>query len=118
MRRRRDEGQKTGNAHLDPVWLWNWQEGFQEVKATFRSALDRMKEDKDFVFTCSSAAFYEWVEKNNPAMFAEIRKRVEEGRWELAGGYSRTATSRPGKPLCVRGCMDSVIFWRSSEKWR
>lgn len=36
-----------GNAHLDPVWLWNWQEGFQEVKATFRSALDRMKEDEN-----------------------------------------------------------------------
>ena len=31
-----------GNAHLDPVWLWQWQEGFAEVKATFRSALDRM----------------------------------------------------------------------------
>ncbi len=28
-----------GNAHLDPVWLWRWQEGFQETKATFRSAL-------------------------------------------------------------------------------
>ena len=58
-----------GNAHLDPVWLWNWQEGFQEVKATFRSALDRMNEDPDFVFTCSAASYYEWVEKNNPAMF-------------------------------------------------
>ena len=22
-----------GNAHIDPVWLWNWQEGFQEIKA-------------------------------------------------------------------------------------
>ena len=53
-----------GNAHLDPVWLWNWQEGFQEAKATFQSALDRMEEDENFVFTCSSAAFYEWVEKN------------------------------------------------------
>ncbi|MDO4292515.1 MAG: glycoside hydrolase family 38 C-terminal domain-containing protein [Eubacteriales bacterium] len=76
-----------GNAHLDPVWLWNWQEGFQEAKATFQSALDRMDEDPDFVFTCSSAAFYEWIEKNNPAMFARIKKRVEEGRWELAGGW-------------------------------
>lgn len=76
-----------GNAHLDPVWLWNWQEGFQEAKATFRSALDRMKEDEDFVFTCSSAAYYEWIEKNNPAMFEEIRQRVKEGRWELAGGW-------------------------------
>ena len=76
-----------GNAHLDPVWLWNWQEGFQEVKATFRSALDRMNEDPDFVFTCSAASYYEWVEKNTPAMFREIQQRVREGRWELAGGW-------------------------------
>lgn len=76
-----------GNAHLDPVWLWNWQEGFQEAKATFQSALDRMDEEEDFVFTCSSAAFYEWVEKNNPAMFVRIKKRVEEGRLELVGGW-------------------------------
>ena len=33
-----------GHAHIDPVWLWRWQEGFHEVKATFRSALDRMNE--------------------------------------------------------------------------
>lgn len=76
-----------GNAHLDPVWLWNWQEGFQEVKATFRSALDRMKESEDFIFTCSAAAYYEWVEKNCPEMFEEIRERIKEGRWEIVGGW-------------------------------
>lgn len=37
-----------GNAHLDPVWLWNWQEGYTEVLSTFRSALDRMKENLRF----------------------------------------------------------------------
>ena len=76
-----------GNAHLDPVWLWNWQEGFAEVKATFRSALDRMKEDPDFIFTSSSARHYEWVEKNCPEMFCEIKERVREGRWEIVGGW-------------------------------
>ncbi|MBQ7049520.1 MAG: alpha-mannosidase [Firmicutes bacterium] len=76
-----------GNAHLDPVWLWNWQEGFQEVKATFKSVLDRMNEDGEFVFTCSSAAFFEWVEKNNSSMFEEIKSRVQEGRIELVGGW-------------------------------
>ncbi len=76
-----------GNAHLDPVWLWQWQEGLQEVKATFRSALDRMNEFPDFVFTSSSAAYYEWVEQNDPAMFAEIRQRVAEGRWRIVGGW-------------------------------
>ena len=37
---------------------------------------DRMNEDGGFVFTCSSAAFFEWVEKNNPSMFEEIKRRV------------------------------------------
>lgn len=76
-----------GNAHLDPVWLWQWQEGFQEAKATFRSALDRLKEYEDFIFTSSSAAIYEWVENNDPEMFEEIRQRVAEGRWQIMGGW-------------------------------
>src|SRR5688500_18676001 len=79
--------QMIGNAHIDPVWLWHWQEGFQEVKATFRSALDRLAESEDVLFTASSACFYAWVEDNDPAMFAEIRARVAEGRWSLVGGW-------------------------------
>lgn len=76
-----------GNAHIDPVWLWNWQEGFAETLATFDSALKRIDEFDDFVFTASSAAFYEWVEQVNPEMFTQIQRRVREGRWELAGGW-------------------------------
>ncbi|WP_123040253.1 alpha-mannosidase [Cohnella candidum] len=76
-----------GNAHLDPVWLWQWQEGVQETKATFRSVLDRMNEYPDFIFTSSSAAFYEWVEENEPKMFEEIKQRIREGRWQICGGW-------------------------------
>ena len=76
-----------GGAHIDPVWLWPWQEGFHEVKATFRSALDRMNEYPEFIFVASSSAFYEWVEQSDPAMFAEIQQRVAEGRWQLVGGW-------------------------------
>ena len=76
-----------GNAHIDSVWLWPWQEGFQEVRATFRSALDRMAETDGFIFTASSAAMYAWVEEVDPAMFAEIQQRVAEGRWHITGGW-------------------------------
>ena len=75
-----------GNAHIDPVWLWNWQEGFSEIKATFRSALDRMNECEDFVFTAAGASYYQWIEENEPEMLEEIRRRVKEGRWVIAGG--------------------------------
>lgn len=77
----------VGHAHIDPTWLWRWTEGFEEVRATFRSALDRMDETPAFKFTASSACFYEWVKNVDPAMFEEIRARVKEGRWELAGGW-------------------------------
>jgi alpha-mannosidase len=76
-----------GHAHIDPVWLWRWPEGFAEIRATFRSALDRMKETPGYIFTASSAAFYEWVERCDPAMFREIRKRVADGRWMPIGGW-------------------------------
>lgn len=75
-----------GNAHIDPVWLWRWPEGMHEVLATLRSALDRLRESDDFVFTASSSAFFAWVEDNDPEMFAEIRQRVAEGRFEIVGG--------------------------------
>jgi alpha-mannosidase len=76
-----------GNSHIDPVWLWQWPEGYQEIRATFRSALDRMKEYPEFIFTCDSVAYYEWIAEIDPEMFAEIRERVAEGRWELVGGW-------------------------------
>jgi alpha-mannosidase len=76
-----------GNAHIDPVWLWQWPEGYQEVRATFQSAVDRMDEYPDFVFTCDSVVFFEWVEESDPALFEQIRRRVAEGRFQIVGGW-------------------------------
>ena len=35
----------VGTTHFDPVWMWTWDEGMASIRSTFRSALDRMKED-------------------------------------------------------------------------
>ena len=77
----------VGNAHLDPIWMWRWQEGSAEAKATVRSALDRMKEFPDFKFVCSSSSVYRWIEEFDPDMFEEIRARVAEGRFVIVGGW-------------------------------
>lgn len=77
----------VGNAHLDPIWMWKWQEGSTEAKATVRSALDRMKEFPDFKFVCSSSSVYEWVEEFDPDMFEEIKARVAQGRFIIVGGW-------------------------------
>ncbi|MEI6679856.1 MAG: glycoside hydrolase family 38 C-terminal domain-containing protein [Mariniphaga sp.] len=76
-----------GHGHIDPVWLWPMSEGISIVYSTFRSALDRMNETPDFKFTASSAQFYQWVADNDPKMFEQIKKRVDEGRWSVVGGW-------------------------------
>ncbi len=75
-----------GNAHLDPVWLWRFQDGLSEIKATFRSALDRIEECDEFIFTSACAFYYKWVEDNCPEMFEEIKAAVKAGRWSVVGG--------------------------------
>ena len=64
----------VGNAHLDPVWMWRWQEGSCEAKHTLRSALDRIKEFPEFTFVCGASQVFEWVEEYDPAMFEEIKE--------------------------------------------
>jgi alpha-mannosidase len=76
-----------GNAHIDPVWLWPWREGYQEARATFRSAVDRMAEYEDFRFTCDQMVLLAWVEESEPELFDAIRGLVAEGRWVNAGGW-------------------------------
>ena len=77
----------VGNAHLDPAWMWKWQEGSTSAKATVRSALDRMNEYPDFKFVCSSASVYKWIEDFDPKMFEEVKQRVKEGRFIIVGGW-------------------------------
>lgn len=77
----------VGNAHIDPVWMWRWQEGSCEAKGTIRSALDRMKEYPEFVFICGASQIFEWIEEFDPDMFEEIQQRVKEGRFVIVNGW-------------------------------
>ena len=76
----------VGNAHIDMAWLWPWTETVEVVRDTFRTALQLMDEYPGFTYTQSSVRDYEWLRDKYPSEFAEIQKRVKEGRWELVGG--------------------------------
>jgi len=75
-----------GNAHLDPVWLWDREEGLDAALATVRSACDRLDEFPDFVFTCSASWMHAQVETVDPELYSRLRAHVEAGRWRLVGG--------------------------------
>jgi alpha-mannosidase len=76
----------TGNSHIDAAWLWPWTETVDVVKRTFGTALQLMYEYPQYTYTQSAAAYNEWMAQKYPDMNAEIKKRIEEGRWEIVGG--------------------------------
>ncbi len=76
----------VGHAHIDMNWLWNGAETEQVTHDTFRQVLSFMDEFPDFTFSQSQASTYRIIETLDPALFARIRQRVAEGRWELLGG--------------------------------
>ncbi|MCE5280072.1 MAG: glycoside hydrolase family 38 C-terminal domain-containing protein [Planctomycetaceae bacterium] len=75
------------NAHLDPVWLWQWQEGAAEAISTFRTAADFCEQFDGFVFNHNEAILYRWVEEYEPQLFARIQRLVKQGRWHIMGGW-------------------------------
>ena len=91
-----------GHSHIDAAWLWPWRDGADTALNTFRSALNRMNENPDFCYSHSSSTHYRWVERADPKMFAEVRRRVQEGRWEVVGAW-------PVEPDCNIPATESFV---------
>lgn len=68
------------NAHLDPIWLWEKDEGIAEAISTFRTAADFCDEYDGFVFNHNEAVLYEWVEEHDPTLFSRIQQLVRDGK--------------------------------------
>ena len=75
------------NAHLDPVWQWEWEEGAAEAISTFRVAADLCDTFGDYVFCHNESILYRWVEEYEPELFQRIEKLVKDGRWHVMGGW-------------------------------
>ena len=75
------------NAHIDPVWLWEWEEGAATAISTFRVAADLCEQYDDFIFNHNEAILYQWVEEYEPDLFRRIQDLVAQGKWHIMGGW-------------------------------
>lgn len=89
-----------GNTHFDPVWLWKWDEGMLSIHSTFRSALDRISENNEFIYSFACPPVFEWIKQIDPEMYEEIKIRIKEERWELCEGWWL-------QPDCFSACGES-----------
>ena len=102
------------NAHLDPVWLWDWREGLNEGLITVRTILDLMDEEKDLTFIRGESLIYEHIEETDPATFRRIARYVKAGRWDIVGGtYVQPDTNLAGAETLARQFTRGLLYFES-----
>ena len=75
------------NAHLDPVWLWQWPDGAAEAISTFRTAAELCEEHDSFIFNHNEVVLYDWIREYEPELFHRIQRLVRAGKWHIMGGW-------------------------------
>ena len=76
----------VGHAHIDVAWLWTLGQTVRKSGRTFSTVLRLMEQFPDYTFSQSQAQLYAYTEQYYPELFAQIKERIAEGRWEPMGG--------------------------------
>jgi len=74
----------VAHAHIDMDWMWSWPETVAITNDTFTTVLKLMEEFDDLCFVQSQASVYRIIQRYNPELLEQIKRRVAEGRWEPA----------------------------------
>jgi len=74
------------NAHIDPIWQWDWPEGVSATLSTFYSAA-KLCDEFDYIFCHNEVTVYKYAEEYAPELFAKIQALVKAGKWHIMGGW-------------------------------
>ena len=75
-----------GHAHLDTAWLWPLAETHRKAVRTFSSQLRLIERYPEHRFACSQAQQYDWIRREQPGLYDEIRAAAAAGNWVPVGG--------------------------------
>ncbi|MFQ3587899.1 MAG: alpha-mannosidase [Fimbriimonadaceae bacterium] len=75
----------VGHAHLDTAWLWPLAITRLKMAHTTANQLRLIERYPEYVFVHSQASQYEWLEKEYPGLFEQVKAAVDRGQWEPVG---------------------------------
>lgn len=100
------------NAHIDPVWQWERDEGVGLALSTFKTAADLCEGSESFVFCHNEALLYEWAADYAPELFSRIKKLIKNSKWRIIGGwYLQPDCNMPSGEAVIRQIMSGYRFF-------
>lgn len=74
-----------GHTHIDVAWLWTLAQTREKAQRSFSTVLRLMERYPDYIFMSSQPQLYQYVKEQDPELYAKIKERIAEGRWEVEG---------------------------------
>lgn len=100
------------HSHYDAIWIFSKEENF-DINCNFiiKKAIEILKNEKDFKFIIEQTYLLENIENSYPELFSEIKKFVEEGRIEIAGGeYLMADVMLPSGEVLIREILEGKAY--------
>jgi alpha-mannosidase len=75
----------TGHAHQDLAWHWPYWRTHQKIAHTVANVLSLMERYPFYHYSQSQPQALQWLKEDMPAIYARVKERVAEGRFEPVG---------------------------------
>lgn len=117
------------HSHYDAIWIFSKEENFDiNCNYIIKKAIEILKTEKDFKFIIEQTYLLENIEISYPELFSEIKRFVQDGRIEIAGGeYLMSDVMLPSGEVLIREILegknyvkekfgkDIVVSWGADE---
>jgi alpha-mannosidase len=108
-----------GHSHMDTAWLWTMQETIRKCARTYSEALNLMDQYPEYMFLQSAPYHSQWMKDYYPALFAKIKQRVAEGRWEPNGGmWVEPDCNMPSGESLIRQFLEGYKFTKAHYNYQ
>ncbi|WP_237690978.1 alpha-mannosidase [Paenibacillus caui] len=103
----------VGHCHIDVAWLWRLKHTREKAARSFSTVLQLMDRFPEYVFIQSQPQLYAYLKKDFPTLYARIKERVKEGKWEATGAmWLESDCNIPSGESLVRQILIGKRFFR------
>lgn len=104
----------VSNSHLDTQWRW-------DVKATiddylYNTAVQNLallEKYPHYIFNFEGAIKYEWLKEYYPHLFEQIKKYIDNGRWNISGAsFEANDPNMPSSESFIRNILLAQEFYK------
>jgi alpha-mannosidase len=103
----------SGHGHLDIGWMWPYWRTRQKIAHTVSTVLELMEHYPNFYYSQSQPQVLQWLKEDVPDLYARVKQRVAEGRFEPVGAMwvEPDCNMTSGESL-IRQIMHGTRFWQ------